>query len=53
MWETYQILTQLVARLLEDHGDLLPSVSICKRHDGKGQLLYLEVRHDEIDMVYP
>jgi hypothetical protein len=36
MWETYEILTQLVARLQEGHGDLLPSISTCKQHDGNG-----------------
>jgi hypothetical protein len=31
-----EILNQLVAHLLEGRGDLLPSISTCKRQDGNG-----------------
>jgi hypothetical protein len=31
-----EILTQLVARLLDGRGDVLPSISTCKQHDGNG-----------------
>jgi hypothetical protein len=31
-----QILTPLVARLLDGRGDVLPSISTCKQHDGNG-----------------
>jgi hypothetical protein len=44
-----EILIPLVARLLDGRGDVLPSISRCKRF----QLRYLEVRHDGFDMVYP
>jgi hypothetical protein len=49
-----EILTQLVVRLLDGRGDVLPSISTCKQHDGNGSSYstLLEVRHDGFDMVY-
>jgi hypothetical protein len=47
-----EILTPLVERLLNGRGDVLPSIMKRTRWEWF-QLLYLEVRHDGFDMVYP